>query len=203
MSEVPSYYAWCPSVEKKDLLSVYLTAGRYRQAPAGQRAFFECVLAAVGVDEPLHLWGVHPFTTSYFAGEGWQECWDVRLVMKNTLGAVPDLLGSVLVAADPQVVAEPEDYVQVRVLADFAERRDAQRCGAALRQHAETASAGEGHFSRVLLRDLGRSRTQVRCDVGSARRGRLSELIDVATQAQEICQRHGGRTRAEAGGSVS
>lgn len=197
MTRIPSYYAWHPSAEKKDLLSVYLTAGRYRRAPEGHRAFFESVLAAVGIEEPLHLWGVHPFTTSYFTGKDWEECWDARLVMEDKVGSVPDLAGGVPVTSDPGLTSDPEDYVQVRVLADFTTRKDAERCRAALKERADRAAGDEVHYSRVLIRNLGGSRKQVRCDVGSVKRERLPRLIEAAEEAQAICKRHGGHTQAE------
>jgi hypothetical protein len=197
MTGTPSYYAWCPSAEKKDLISVYLTAGRYRRTPDGHRAFFESVLAAAGIEGPLHLWGVHPFTTSYFTGKDWEECWDTRLVMEDKVGPVPDLVGGVPVTLDPELTSNPEDYVQVRVLADFRTRKDAEICRAALKERADRAAGDDVHYSRILIRNLGGSRKQVRCDVGSAKRDRLPRLIEAAEEARSICQRHGGRTQAE------
>jgi hypothetical protein len=198
MTGTPSYYAWCPSAEKKDVIGIYLTAGRFRRGPEGGRPFFESVLEAVGIGTPLHAWGVHPFTTSYFSGKDWEACWDARFLFDDEVGPVPGQTGGVPVPADPEQTVDPGEFTQVRVLADFGTRKEATACVAALKERNKGVSAGDVYYSRFVVRDLGRSHKQVRCDVGSAGADGLSRLIAAAEEAQAICERLGGSTRAPA-----
>jgi hypothetical protein len=195
MDTAPAYRAWHPSAERDGTVSVLLTGGTRRRAPSGGREFFEHVLAVAGVDADLVAWGVHPFVTSYFTANGWEECWNAILLTAGAVRLPDHPVEGVAVLAEPDREDEPATYLPLRVVADFGRRADAMRCRADLRGIAAEARWNEIHYERYLFRDVAARHQQLCVDITTAERGTLPDLVPAARKVMAVCVRHGGRVQ--------
>ncbi|MCA1707369.1 MAG: hypothetical protein LC808_30520 [Actinobacteria bacterium] len=196
MSETPAYYAWYPVLDKKkSAASIILTRGERERPPVGGRNFFDAVLDAAGIQAELAAWGVQSFLSSYFSEKDWEESWDARLLLSEpaTLKSESTING-VGVFVDPDSEEEPARSLPVRVLADFARRREADDCRTELKEQAAKAKWNEIHYERYAIRDIGAKHKQLVVDVATRERDRLAEAIDAAERVIATCERHGGRT---------
>lgn len=196
MSRTPSYRAWYPVLRRKGAdASIILTPGSSSRAPAGGRAFFENLMETVAVSGQLVAWGTHPFVSSYFSDDTWQESWDAILVLEDgVLDRRDDVVAGVDILAHPESEESPSQYVPVRVFADFTNRKDAEACRATLMKRADDAAWDEIHYEGYTIRDVGPRLKQLTVTVSTADRADLHPILDEATTVRTICADHGGRT---------
>ena len=197
MNHAPFFRAWYPVLEGDGTVaSVILTEGVRRRAPAGGHVFFSTLMDLVGITGQLVAWGVHPFVSAYFNKREWQECWDAKLIVSDGARTFDKVAAGVGVFVEPDEETPPSTYLPVRVFADFAQRGDAQRCKAELKERADQAAWNELHYEGYSIRDVGYQQEQLIVNVSTTERSDLARVIDAAGTVVEICERHGGRTQA-------
>ncbi|HEY2116827.1 MAG TPA: hypothetical protein VGJ51_17150, partial [Candidatus Angelobacter sp.] len=111
-------------------------------------------------------------------------------------GPIREEIKSIPIFSLPATESAPEQYLPVRVLADFTAPQALVKCRDALRLRAAKAKWNEVHYERYKTRNIGGRRKQLVIDVITIERSRLHEVTSAAEEAISICEQFGGSTHA-------